>query len=241
MTQLKPVSDLARRLLAKMGETPQEHQNQILSISNKTHTKSHATTKIPNVHDLNRKVEQKITSTEPIAEVTRRLENAKTFEDEWVPEVYVLFIRKSRCTSCGHSSSCMDLPSIFLRHRRKNISHKADQTLGLPRIYHPVRAIVHPNLPKVKEVRFATTLYCENCFDVGGLKCPQANCPQENTALPMQSTKPTSDLPSTSPQGSQVLTSATLQAESAGSYSLPIPPGFAFESYENEGHAHAIA
>jgi len=191
MTQLKPVSDLARRLLAKFGETPAQHQASVLALANKTYKKSHSTEKVQSVHSLNRQVEARLTnSLEPTAEVARRLETAKTFEDEWSPEAYVLFIRKEHCANCGRNSTCVDLPSIFLRHRRKDVSVRTDQTLGLPRIYRPIRAFAYPNLPKLKEIRVATLLYCQECFGSEAKASPltstgaQIPCPKTQTSIP---------------------------------------------------------
>jgi hypothetical protein len=161
---LKPVSDIARRLLAKMGETPADHQAQVLALASKTYTKSHSSSKVENVHSLNRKDETRLTSSEPISEVVRKMEAVKRVEEEWIPEAYILFIRHSRCSNCGAMDSCLDLPLIFLRHR-KSLSAKADANLGLPRLYLPAKVLAYPNLPKLKEVRITSLIACEHCFE----------------------------------------------------------------------------
>jgi len=224
MTQLKPVSDIARRLLAKFGETPAQHQAQVLAIANKTYTKANSTEKQKDVHVLNRQVDAALrNSLEPTADVARRLEGAKPFEEEWCPEAYVLFIRKEKCLHCGRSSTCVDMPSIFLRHRRRNLSVRTDQTLGLPRIYHPVRAIAYPKLPKLKEVRVATLLFCDACF-VSDAVTAAATSPSEESVT-CQQTKTSSPFPKDSQASDETLLATSPLRE----YLAPLKEAFTLE------------
>lgn len=193
--------------MALLGETPDQHQSQVLALAKGTYNRSHSTSKVPNVHELNRKIESKLTFTEPSREIAARLESAKTFEEEWVPDAYVLFVRIWKC-SCGNSGSCLDISCLFLRHRKRafvstKTGERNDEVQGHPRIYQPARSLVYPKLPRLKEVSWKSLTLCEACFEGKEVEC-----------------EPNSAQASTVSSGSEELTPSTLSTH-ANLTSLP--------------------
>jgi len=157
MSNLKPVSTIERDFLAAIGETPAEHQKQLAErFWKKSYGKAHATEKRVNVHDLNRDVERRLTSTDSAANIVKGL---KVSEILWIPDAYILFVRKWKC-DCGATGSCLDQPYLFLRQHRDK---KRDPDNA--KLYVPVRAIESPTLPRLKEIRFAHLHICENCLE----------------------------------------------------------------------------
>lgn len=245
--KLRPVSELQRKFLAKLGETAAEHQQQVLALMNKV-----PKTKVKvNVHQINRQVERKLTWTEPSSEIASKLARHENFEEEWVPEAYVLFIRRFRCT-CGAVGSCLDLPVLFLRHRRRHYSARSDLEHGSPRVYKPTKVLAYPHLPRLKEVRFVALSLCEHCFEQAKAplnagesechtkseSCQLVNTESSGSEATTQSVSPTAK-PSPLPLPSQELSSSSKPEELVG-YASPNtfisePNGSDLERFENEG------
>lgn len=160
--KLKPLSELQRKFLAKLGETPAEHQSKVNAIINKVYNKANDT-KV-DVHVLNKQAEAKLTYSEPTADIVRRLEGTAYIAEEWVPQCHVLFIRRWHC-KCGRSGSCLDAGQLFLRYRRSR--RTADEILSghsSPYLYLPVKSLTYPKLPRLQEVRIVAQPVCEECF-----------------------------------------------------------------------------
>lgn len=169
--KLKPVSALQRKFLSLLGETASDHQEQVKSLLNKQLFRASATSKAPSLRQINNAVERRLTYSEPSSEIAARLAAKAAQQEadviqrarnvEWIPDAYVLFIRHSRCLSCGNTSRCLDLPNLFLRHHAKqplaDDSHR--------HLYLPTKVFAHPALPRIMESRFATLPVCENCFE----------------------------------------------------------------------------
>jgi hypothetical protein len=195
--KLKPLSPLQRKFLAKLGETPAEHQAKISAIINKTYSEANSTSKVVNVHVLNKQTEAALTYSEPTADIVRRLEGTAYIAEEWVPQAHVLFIRHWRCR-CGRSGSCLDLSSMFLRYRRSS-GNVRNQTHGLPYLYLPVKSLTHPHLPRLKEVRFVSLVACEECFE-----CRKVESSQQGDTSSMKCENPL-NIPTSSDTASPLL------------------------------------
>lgn len=244
--KLRPVSELQRKFLAKLGETAAEHQQQVLALMKKV-----PTTKVKlNVHQVNKQVERKLTWTEPSSEIASKLARHENFEEAWIPEAYVLFIRRYRC-ACGAVGSCLDLPVLFLRHRRRHYSARSDLEHGSPRVYKPTKVLAYPHLPRLKEVRFVALSMCEHCFEqakvplnVGEAACTKSesyqlvNTGSSGSEATAQSVSPTAK-PSPLPLPSQALSSSSKPEELVGCAShntfTSEPNGSDLERFENEG------
>lgn len=184
---LKPVSALARKYLALLGETPAQHQAQMQSIIKKTYTRANATEKVPNVHALNRTVERRLTWSAPSSELAANLERKTFVAEEWLPDAYVLFQRRWRCR-CGSSGSCMDRSELFLRHRRVHQRHCKEQENGPPILYLPVKVLVYQKLPRLREVVFRACSVCDECFDeVQGVTLEWPKAPSASPQAPTES------------------------------------------------------
>lgn len=156
MSILKPVSPQARSFLSLLGETPQEHQNQLMKQEWK---KSHSTKKEPTLRERNRETELKLHpswSQEDLKELTQNLEE-KSKETQFLPHSYILYLRESRCNNCGGIHVSMDIPQILL----KQVPLK--QTSLNTILYTPVY-ILNKELPRIKETTIVYISYCENCF-----------------------------------------------------------------------------
>lgn len=160
--KLEKVSDLKRRILAKLGESAAEHQQSIVNLVNQVHTKA-IDTRV-NVHVLNKKTEAALTYSEPTADIVRKLEATPPAQEEWVPDAYVLFVRHWRCR-CGRSGSCLEHPGLFLRHHLGGKRRRTtEQENGPTVLYLPVKGLALVTLPRIEEAVFRALPMCEGCF-----------------------------------------------------------------------------
>jgi len=199
MTTLKPLSPLERKFLAKLGESPAQHQAQVLL--KQTVVGRNSTSKLENVHAFNKEVERKLVYSEPSSEIAARLnkleeEKQREVEDsvararavEWVPEAYVLFIRHSKCLSCRSTDTCLDHASLFIRCRPR-IGPKEDSR----KMYIPTKILPSSPLPRLMESRVVTLPVCENCFERAKPQCQNQTEPlilvQAGTSFLRQTTQ----------------------------------------------------
>ena len=146
MTQkLKPVSEAMRRALALLGETPEEHQKEKLSVT--TRNRGRGDQRQPFVPSR----------LESSASVARKL-LAKEPEPTWLADARVLFTRTRTCRCCQVTASEMHYTETFIRMRSK-----ADpKTLK----YIPARSSLFANLelPKLTINTPVKTYYCPSCW-----------------------------------------------------------------------------
>jgi hypothetical protein len=162
-------------MLAKLGESPAEHQATVHSILNKTYTTKLSTKREPNVHDLNRETEKRLSHSAPSSLIAASLESKQFVAEEWVPDAYVLFTRRWRCR-CGQAGVCLDRPELYLRHHhiRQRKKYNEDET-GPGLRYIPVKLLAYEHLPRLREVVFKALTVCETCFEKakGVVSCQQ--------------------------------------------------------------------
>lgn len=92
---LKPISEAMRKALALLGETPQEHQEEV--------RRKGKPPKLPEEHKLT-----------PSAVIAARWQSPS-----WRPEARVLFLRRSVCLKCGQTDESQHWPETFIRERLK--------------------------------------------------------------------------------------------------------------------------
>ena len=155
---IRPLNSTERSFLEALGETPAEHQKQMAErLYKKVFGSGHSIKRDPTLRELNREVERRLTSTEPVENLVKKM-LVPAFE--WVPDAYVIFIRDWRC-DCGGTGRCLDQGTLFLRsHKSKPVRDPQNS-----HYYLPVKTVEHGNLPRIREIRFSHQHICEFCFE----------------------------------------------------------------------------
>lgn len=140
---LKPVSEALRKALALLGETPEQHQAEVLA--RKSGGKASAS---PRSHKL--PPDPKLT---PAAEIAARWES-----HNWRPIARVMFLREAHCRHCGQTSMSAHWPETFIKERMV----KDPKSFR----YLPAKSSVAASvkLPHQTETLKLTTAYCPQCF-----------------------------------------------------------------------------
>lgn len=163
---LKPISDEMREALKLLGETPEQHQKQILQIQQARLRKAQGLPPIklgPNtvvkdaVRDLNRHVEGVITSSKPVAQVVKDLVEPEVV---WIPDAYVMFAKAWTCNNCKAGGSCLEFAGVWLRHKRERPTEDPSKAHW----YKEVKGYAY-KLPRILEKQTVNVEVCINCFD----------------------------------------------------------------------------
>jgi hypothetical protein len=135
MPNLKPVSEKMRKILEMLGETPQEHQAEVLA-------------------------RKKGVKPEPPPDNYAKNVVASWKEDPWRPDARVLFIRRSLCLQCGAQFESPHWPETFVRERRKG-----EPRLLNSHRYTPSRSAIMSSLalPRLVEYIDLTVYACHLC------------------------------------------------------------------------------
>lgn len=196
MTVLKPVSEKMRALLSLLGETPEQHQKQVLALQAK---KEKPRKREKPEEELRRNLNKELlhrmdTERETPATIIERFQ-----PENLVANAYVLFERKLTCKNCGRSDRAQAHSQLFVR------KHKLPRDAERTQVYFPVAGIENPLLPRLVQVSFSTTPVCLHCFEEAAclkINEDESNAPaqtlpspeqfqQANTALSAQEKKST--------------------------------------------------
>lgn len=158
MTNLPPVSDAMRGLLSLLGETPAQHQAQILA--KRKGAKAPAKRLPPTQSQLDRAARDLANRTYLERLDTERV-TAATIVDRFQPEnlvneAYVLFQRNLVCRNCGRRDQALAHSQLFLRKRVRGQD---------TRVYFPTNEISEPTLRRVIEISNASIPVCLHCFE----------------------------------------------------------------------------
>jgi len=150
--------------------TPSEVEKKFLALFDEPSLKSNDT---KTVRDRRKEFESRLLYRTPTSEIAAKIEAAERVV--WIPQAYVLFVRKGTCKNCKSFHECLDIPRLFLQQRKQ----RRDESN--PLMYVPVSSIEYPALPRMKVVSVATVPFCLLCFE--GLPCPtnSSNLPQVDT------------------------------------------------------------
>jgi hypothetical protein len=159
MTQLKPVTDKEREFLRLMGETPEQHQKQVLNPKGKL---SSTKTIVDNLMDFKTRSTMGIESTNSIASRLEEKEKENSLKVEnikWIPECYVFFLECTKCAKCN--STRYNELQLFLKHKRLR------ETMDLTQMKHyvPVSSISINSLPRILDVKNREVGCCLACFN----------------------------------------------------------------------------
>jgi len=131
--KLKPVSDVMRRALALLGETAQEHQEEV--------KRKGKPPKLPEGSKLT-----------PAAEIAARWQSP-----EWRPEARVMFLRRTVCLKCGTTDESQHWPETFIRERLKG---QADKIRYLPSRSSVASSLELPLIVEFVHVKQYTCRHC---------------------------------------------------------------------------------
>lgn len=225
MAQLKPLSDFERGLLKALGQSPENHQKEVLftkTISESMSTKRREPTARERLNKVNRHFERKIAYVDPADVAARRAEalaEARPKEPVLLPQAYVIFIRQWHCDTCSAEGTCMDINQIFIEYALQGKDPSA-------RVFKPT-TLFKETMPHRRIVNFVNTPFCHLCFGhspIGENQCKNQEAAESaksmakpsvlNTQASSQATKSSPSIP----QDTTILHS--LEAKEDGSASI---------------------
>lgn len=170
MTILKPVSAFERGLLEALGETPAQHQQQVLAARKPSWLKGKKNPRM-SAHEVYLKLQESPTRIPlPLPQETSSADLVANLVDpNWQADAYILFRRHQTCRHCRRTEDLQDSSQLFLRWRRRTF----DAANSL--VYTPVKSLLHQELPRRVQVVFASTPVCLSCFS-------EATC--QSTSIP---------------------------------------------------------